>query len=100
MFTLQINQHMMMQYFIDGRMQKYVFLGSLETYPLETTTSPSELAQSIMKVISPLAKCTTGMRMLAYGVAADAVEKYIKLGGTTALECLRQFCKGIIQLYK
>uniref|UniRef100_A0A0D3BHF5 Uncharacterized protein n=1 Tax=Brassica oleracea var. oleracea TaxID=109376 RepID=A0A0D3BHF5_BRAOL len=66
----------------------------------ETTTSPSELTQSIMKVISPLAKCTTAMRMLAYGVAADAVEKYIKIGGTTALECLRQFCKGILQLYE
>ncbi|XP_058742256.1 uncharacterized protein LOC131614711 [Vicia villosa] len=36
--------------------------------------------------ISPLAKCTTTMRMLAYGVAADAVDEYIKIGGTTALK--------------
>ncbi|XP_057457595.1 uncharacterized protein LOC130748388 [Lotus japonicus] len=28
------------------------------------------------------AKCTTAMRMLAYGVAADAVDEYIKIGGT------------------
>ncbi|XP_039682912.1 uncharacterized protein [Medicago truncatula] len=40
------------------------------------------------------------MRMLAYGVAADAVDEYIKIGGTTALECLRRFCKGIIRLYE
>ncbi|XP_057424645.1 uncharacterized protein LOC130718160 [Lotus japonicus] len=50
--------------------------------------------------ISPLAKCNTTMRMLAYGVAADAVDEYIKIGGTTAFECLRRFCKGIIRLYE
>uniref|UniRef100_A0A0D3BAA6 DDE Tnp4 domain-containing protein n=1 Tax=Brassica oleracea var. oleracea TaxID=109376 RepID=A0A0D3BAA6_BRAOL len=50
--------------------------------------------------ISPLAKCTTTMRMLAYGMTADAVDEYIKIGGTTALECLRRFCKGIIQMYE
>ena len=40
------------------------------------------------------------MRMLAYGMTADAVDEYIKIGGTTALECLRRFCKGIIQMYE
>ncbi|CAI8602056.1 unnamed protein product [Vicia faba] len=38
--------------------------------------------------------------MLAYGVAVDAVDEYIKIGGTTTLECLCRFCKGIIQLYE
>ena len=50
--------------------------------------------------ISPLAKCTTAMRILAYGMAADAVDEYIEIGGTTALECLRRFCKVIIQMYE
>ena len=40
------------------------------------------------------------MRMLAYGVAADVVDEYIKIKGTTTLECLRRFCKEIIQLYE
>ena len=40
------------------------------------------------------------MRMLAYGVAADAVDEYIKIGGTTTLECLPRFSKGIIRLYE
>ena len=40
------------------------------------------------------------MRMLAYGMAADAVDEYIKIGESTALECLIRFCKGIIQLYE
>ncbi|XP_019100941.1 PREDICTED: uncharacterized protein LOC104789665 [Camelina sativa] len=50
--------------------------------------------------ISPLAKYTTAMRMLAYDMAADAVDEYIKIGGTITLECLRRFCKGNIHLYE
>lgn len=38
--------------------------------------------------------------MLAYCMAADAVDEYIKIGGITALECLRRFSKGIIQMYE
>ncbi|KAL9661223.1 hypothetical protein QQ045_026045 [Rhodiola kirilowii] len=34
------------------------------------------------------------------GVSGDAVDEYIKIGGTTALECLRRFCQGIIRLYE
>ncbi|GAA0153253.1 hypothetical protein LIER_11537 [Lithospermum erythrorhizon] len=40
------------------------------------------------------------MRMLAYGSSADAIDAYIKIGGTTTLEYLRRFYKGIIQLYE
>ncbi|XP_048604842.1 uncharacterized protein LOC106372964 [Brassica napus] len=60
----------------------------------------SDASDSNKEGISPLAKCTTAMRMLAYGVAADAIDEYIKIGGTTTLECLRRFCKGIIRLYE
>lgn len=38
------------------------------------------------------------MRMLAYGVAADAVDEYIKIGSGTTLECLLGFCKGYYML--
>ncbi|XP_058772330.1 uncharacterized protein LOC131646248 [Vicia villosa] len=39
-------------------------------------------------------------RVDAANKEADAVDKYFKIGGTTALECLRRFCKGIIRLYE
>ncbi|CAI8613997.1 unnamed protein product [Vicia faba] len=39
-------------------------------------------------------------RVDAANKEADAVDEYIKIGGTTALECLRRFCKGIIRLYE
>ena len=30
--------------------------------------------------LSPLQKCTTAIRVLAYGTAADAVDEYLRLG--------------------
>ncbi|XP_021759172.1 uncharacterized protein LOC110724083 [Chenopodium quinoa] len=43
---------------------------------------------------SPLQKCTTIIRMLAYGCSADQVDEYLKLGESTARECLTQFVDG------
>ena len=49
--------------------------------------------------LSPLQKCTAAVRQLAYGMAADSVDEYLKLGKSTALECLEKFCEGIIDCY-
>ncbi|XP_020262746.1 uncharacterized protein LOC109838734 [Asparagus officinalis] len=50
--------------------------------------------------LSPIQKCTATIRMLAYGVAADACDEYVKIGETTALECTRNFCDGVIALFE
>ena len=34
--------------------------------------------------LSPIQKCTAAMRMLAYGVSADAVDDYVRIGRRTA----------------
>ena len=38
--------------------------------------------------------------MLAYGVPADASDEYVKIGESTAIECTRKFCEGIIALFQ
>ncbi|XP_021840013.1 uncharacterized protein [Spinacia oleracea] len=45
---------------------------------------------------SAVQKCTTAIRMLAYGCAADQVDEYLKLGASTSRECLKQFVDGVI----
>ncbi|CAJ2642043.1 unnamed protein product [Trifolium pratense] len=81
-------------------MQKHVFLrivgdlSSSDNYFTQRFDATNKVG------ISPLGKCTTAMRMIGYGMAADAVDEYIKIGGSTALECLRKFCTGIIRLYE
>ena len=37
--------------------------------------------------------------MLVYGVAANCVEEYLKIGASTAMECLEQFALGIVQVF-
>ncbi|XP_021742749.1 uncharacterized protein LOC110708835 [Chenopodium quinoa] len=45
---------------------------------------------------SALTKCTAAMRMLAYGLAADAVDEYLKIAASIARECLGHFVEGVI----
>ena len=49
--------------------------------------------------LSPLTKCTAAMRMLAYGVSADCVDEYLNIGGSTAMECMKNFAAGVIQVF-
>jgi hypothetical protein len=49
--------------------------------------------------LSPLQKCVAAKRMLAYGTPADALDEYLKIGKSTALECLEKFAQGIIEVF-
>jgi hypothetical protein len=46
--------------------------------------------------LSPLQKCTTAVRMLAYGVPANQTDEYIKIGASTTLLCLEKFAERVI----
>ncbi|KAK3218167.1 hypothetical protein Dsin_012137 [Dipteronia sinensis] len=39
------------------------------------------------------------MRMLAYGVAADAVDEYMRIGESTAIESLKKFVRAMIEIF-
>jgi hypothetical protein len=45
-------------------------------------------------------KIASSIRILAYGGALDANNEYIQIGESTASNCLYQFCKAIIGLYR
>ncbi|XP_010470530.1 PREDICTED: uncharacterized protein LOC104750434 [Camelina sativa] len=49
--------------------------------------------------LSPIQKCTSAIRMMAYGSAADAQDEYIRLAETTAISCLENFVQGIINFF-
>ncbi|XP_057733835.1 uncharacterized protein LOC130949011 [Arachis stenosperma] len=50
--------------------------------------------------MSPLQKCTAAIRMLAYGVAADAVDDYVHIGESTTIKCLEKFVEGVIFVFQ
>jgi hypothetical protein len=49
--------------------------------------------------LSPLQKCTAAMCMLAYGTPADALDEYLKIGKSAALECMDKFARGVIEVF-
>jgi hypothetical protein len=49
--------------------------------------------------LTPLQKCITVLRRVAYGMTADTIDEYLKLGKTIILECLEYYCAGIIKCF-
>ncbi|XP_047979372.1 uncharacterized protein LOC125221293 [Salvia hispanica] len=49
--------------------------------------------------LSTFQKCTSATRQLAYAVPADMFDEYLQMGETTSLEVLRQFCKGMREVF-
>ena len=48
---------------------------------------------------STIQKCTAALRYLAYGVANDASEDYLKMSERTARECVEFFCGCVIEIF-
>ncbi|XP_024009190.1 uncharacterized protein LOC112084183 [Eutrema salsugineum] len=49
--------------------------------------------------LSGLQICTSAIRLLAYGTAADSVDEYLRIGATSARNCLENFVEAIINLF-
>jgi hypothetical protein len=48
---------------------------------------------------SSLQKVTAAYRQLAYGVPADYVDEYVRIGESTAIESLRKFVRSICEIF-
>ncbi|XP_028075412.1 putative nuclease HARBI1 [Camellia sinensis] len=49
--------------------------------------------------LSTLQKVTSAFRMLAYGTAADSMDEYIRIGESTAILCIKKFCRAIVEIF-
>nr|GEX77529.1 RNA-directed DNA polymerase, eukaryota [Tanacetum cinerariifolium] len=50
--------------------------------------------------ISPIMKCTFGIRKMAYGCVPDALDEYMQMGTTTPRDSLVAFCTAVMELYE
>jgi hypothetical protein len=50
--------------------------------------------------LSSLQKITAAFRMLAYGVPADYVDEYVRIGETTAIESLEKFVQAVVSIFQ
>ncbi|XP_018854897.2 uncharacterized protein LOC109017023 [Juglans regia] len=49
--------------------------------------------------LSSLQKMTAAIRMLAYGVTADLMDEYIRIGESTARQSMKKFVKAIVSIF-
>ena len=80
------------------RMGRHVFLRIVDALSNSDPYFQQRIDAVGRKGLSPLQKCTAAIRMLAYGVSADAVDDYVRIGETTAIECLKKFVSNIIMI--
>lgn len=49
--------------------------------------------------LSPHQKFTSAIRQLAYGTTADQNNEYLRIGESTAIKCLLDYCSGVIRIF-
>ena len=81
------------------RMKRSLFLRiqskvkSHDSYFVQKRNSADKLG------LSSLQKITTALRMLAYGVSSDLIDKYVRIGETTVLESLKKYVTVVIDVF-
>ncbi|KAJ9541025.1 hypothetical protein OSB04_027531 [Centaurea solstitialis] len=81
------------------RMSRRLFLRIVNDLDREVDFFKQHWDARGVKGFSPLQKCASAIRQLAYGSASDAFDEYLRMSETTSRDCLDHFCKGIIYLY-
>ncbi|XP_017233595.1 uncharacterized protein LOC108207672 [Daucus carota subsp. sativus] len=82
------------------RMGRHVFLRIVDAVSNSDPYFQQRIDAVGRKGLSPLQKCTAAMRMLAYGVSADAVDDYVRIGESTAVEGLKKFVSNVVTIFE
>ena len=81
------------------RMSKRLFLRILDceqnydSYFVQKPDATGQLG------LNGLQKCTATMRILAYGIASDATDEYVRLASSTSMLSLKKFVRAIRAIY-
>ena len=82
------------------RMNRRVFCRLLDDLPNNDPWLLQRMDALKLPGLSTLQKLTAACRMLAYGVAADAVDEYIRMSELLARECLEHVVDAIVLTYE
>ena len=42
---------------------------------------------------------TAALRMLAYGMSANSIDEYVRIGESTTIECVKRLCLGVVEIF-
>ena len=77
------------------RMHRHVFLRIVDALGNHDEYFQMRVDATGKMGLSPLQKCTSVIRMLAYGSPVDVVDEYVRISESTSIECLERFVKGV-----
>ncbi|XP_075475704.1 uncharacterized protein LOC142509858 [Primulina tabacum] len=49
--------------------------------------------------LSTIQKTTAALRILASALPADATDEFIKIGESTAIQCMQRFCRAVVEVF-
>ena len=81
-------------------MRRELFLSILERVCLHDSYFVQKSDACSLHGLSPHQKITSALRMLCYGMCADATDEYRHISESTALESLKWFCLAIRAIYE
>ncbi|XP_042404845.1 uncharacterized protein LOC121995074 [Zingiber officinale] len=81
------------------RMRKELFLHIVNALENHSAFFQQKNDTVRRKGLSPLQKCTSTIRQLAYGVPADHLDEYLRMSESTAIRCLFKFCEYIVEIF-
>ncbi|GKC42633.1 ALP1-like protein [Tanacetum coccineum] len=81
------------------RMSRSLFTGIVEELTLQCEFFREKEDCTGKLGISPLIKCTSAIRQLAYGTVPDALDEYLQMGNATSRQCLENFCTSIVHIF-
>jgi hypothetical protein len=80
-------------------MRRILFLSIMHKLS-ETSSYFSERYNATGRIdLTALQKCIADVCQLAYSIATDTIDKYLKLGKSIVLEHLEYYCVGIIEYF-
>ncbi|TVU33332.1 hypothetical protein EJB05_25142, partial [Eragrostis curvula] len=81
------------------RMRRHVFKRIKEAVKNHDNYFQKKCDAAGKEGLSALQKCVASLRILAYGVPADAVDEYVRIGESTARQALYHFCTAVIDVF-
>ncbi|XP_073021858.1 uncharacterized protein [Primulina eburnea] len=81
------------------RMSRRLFLRIMESVQQHDNYFVQKVDALGRPGLSPYQKITAAMRILAYGMAADSTDEYIKIRESTAIESLKRFCRAVVEVF-
>ena len=82
------------------RMNRSLFLHILNAIQLHDDYFVQKNDGLGMVGLSGLQKMTATIRLLAYGMPADCVDEYVRIGESTTIESLKRFCQAVISIFE